>query len=117
MDRAEQALHEILSLGIDEQAPEVLMLRARALIETFKANAGCQEGLASGDDRPCHMASDLAKLRDAVDGEIDRRVDEDLADGVCDLLEHLSEYLHAEGGLTDTGQPQNHPEKAISERN
>jgi len=97
MIRAEQALHEILSIGIDEEPEEVLMLKAQALIEKFKADCTAHHRrLASADDALLRVEGDLAKLRDAVDREIDRRVDEDLTDTVCDLLEHLSNYLHAQ---------------------
>jgi hypothetical protein len=44
-------------------------------------------------------------LRDVVDQEIDRRVDEDLVDTVCDLLEHLSSYLSEETGDQDSTAP------------
>jgi hypothetical protein len=102
MIRAEQALHEILSIGIDEEPEEVLMRKARVLIDKFKADSSAyHRGLASTDDTRLHVTSDLAKLRDAVDREIDRRVDEDLADKICDLLEHLSNDLHKE---TSTSQ-------------
>ena len=99
MIRAQQALAEILLIGIDEEPQEVLMLKAQALIEKFKA-ALCADHhatVATGDQRS-YIACELAKLRDAVDQEIDRRVDEDLVDTVCDLLEHLSSYLHEETG-------------------
>jgi hypothetical protein len=94
---AQQALHEILLIGLDEEPQDVLLLKARAFIEKFKANlsASHQES-ASSDDKRLHVARSLEHLRDAVDREIDRRVDEDLADTVCDLLEHLSDILHAE---------------------
>src|SRR5450631_4143357 len=95
--KAEQALDEILLIGIDEQPEEVLMLKARALVEKFKADLlAAHHGLTSTETYRLHVADELAKLRDAVDQEIDRRVDEDLADTVCDLLEHLSDHLHAE---------------------
>jgi hypothetical protein len=97
MIRAQQALDEILLIGIDEEPPEVLMHRAQALIEKFKSDlSAAHRGAATGDEKRLDIASELAKLRDAVDQEIDRRVDEDLADSICDLLEHLSGYLHAE---------------------
>ncbi len=99
MIRAQQALAEILLIGIDEEPQEVLMLKAQALIEKFKA-ALCADHhatVATGD-QGSYIACELAKLRDAVDQEIDRRVDEDLVDTVCDLLEHVSSYLHDETG-------------------
>jgi hypothetical protein len=99
MIRVQQALHEILLIGIDEEPQEVLVLKARTLIEKFKADlSAAHQGLVSTDVKRLVVARELAKLRDAVDLEIDRRVDEDLADNVCDLLEHLSSYLHAEIG-------------------
>jgi hypothetical protein len=102
MIRAEQALHEIVSIGIDEQPEEVLMLKAQALIEKYKADCTAHHRLsASADDLLLRVESDLTKLRDAVDREIDRRVDEDLTDTVCDLLEHLSNYLHEETGASE----------------
>ena len=101
MIRAEQALHEILSIAIDEEPEQVLMLKARVLIDNFKAGSSAyHRGSASTDDIRLHVTSDLAKLRDAVDREIDRRVNEDLADTICDLLEHLSNYLHEETGTS-----------------
>lgn len=87
MIRAQQALHEILLIGIDEEPQETLMQRARAIVEKFKADASACR---------LHVAGELAKLRDVVDREIDRRVDEDLVDNACDLLERLSSHLHAE---------------------
>ena len=107
MIRAQQALHQILLIGIDEEPQEVLLLKARILVEKFKADlSAAHQGMASTDFNRLLVSRELAKLRDAVDLEIDRRVDEDLADTVCDLLEHLSGYLHAEivdpPELTDT---------------
>jgi hypothetical protein len=103
MIRAQQALHQILLIGIDEEPQEVLVLKARTIVERFKADISAdRRGVTSTDDKCLRVASELAKLRDAVDLEIDRRVDEDLADNVCDLLEHLAGYLHAEIG----GEPQ-----------
>jgi hypothetical protein len=97
MIRVEQALHEILSMSIGEESQQVLMLKARALVEKFKAeSAAHHQRFTAGDERLAKMAEDLVRLRDAVDREIDRRVDEDLADNICDLLEHLSDHLHAE---------------------
>jgi hypothetical protein len=102
MIRAEQALHEILSIGIDEEPEEVLMLKARALVEKFKADCTAYHRRStSAEDALLRVQSDLAKLRDAVDREIDRRVDEDLTDTVCDLLEHLSDHLYAESGASE----------------
>jgi hypothetical protein len=90
-------LDEILLIGIDEQPEEILMLKARTLVEKFKADlSAVHHGLTSTEAYRLHVASELANLRDVVDQEIDRRVDEDLADTVCDLLEHLSDHLHAE---------------------
>jgi hypothetical protein len=97
MIRAQQALHQILLIGIDEEPQEVLLLKARILVEKFKADlSAAHQGVASTDFNRLLVSRELAKLRDAVDLEIDRRVDEDLADTVCDLLEHLSGFLHAE---------------------
>ena len=97
MIRAQQALHQILLIGIDEEPQEVLLLKARILIEKFKADlSAAHQGVASTDFNRLLVSRELAKLRDAVDLEIDRRVDEDLAGTVCDLLEHLSGFLHAE---------------------
>ncbi len=102
MIRARQALDEILLIGIDEEPQEVLMLKARALVEKHKATlSASHQASASTEDKESYIALELAKLRDAVDQEIDRRVDEDLVDTVCDLLEHLSSYLHEQ-----TGDPQ-----------
>ncbi|MGA2708800.1 MAG: DUF2934 domain-containing protein [Steroidobacteraceae bacterium] len=102
MIRAEQALHEIVSIGIDEQPEEVLMLKAQALIEKYKADCTAHHRRsAPAEDLLLRVQSDLTKLRDAVDREIDRRVDEDLTDTVCDLLEHLSTYLHEETGASE----------------
>jgi hypothetical protein len=99
MIRAQQALHQILLIGIDEEPQEVLVLKARTIVERFKADISAGHlGVTSTDDKRLHVAGEVAKLRDAVDLEIDRRVDEDLADNVCDLLEQLSVYLHAEAG-------------------
>lgn len=99
--RAQQALHQILLIGIDEEPQEVLVLKARTIVERFKADLSAGHlGVTYTGDKGSHVAIELAKLRDAVDLEIDRRVDEDLADNVCDLLEHLSGYLH-----TETGDP------------
>ena len=99
MIRAEQTLHQILAMGVEEESQEVLMLKARALIEKYKAAASAHhQALSSHDERRAHLAVDLVKLRDVVDREIDRRCDRDLADNLCDLLEHLSDYLHAETG-------------------
>jgi hypothetical protein len=109
MVRAQQALAEILLIGIDEEPQEVLMLKARALIEKFKAAlAADHHAVADTEEQRSYIACELTKLRDAVDGEIDRRVDEDLVDTVCDLLEHLSSYLHEEtGGFQDSTAPMN----------
>jgi len=97
MVRAQQALHEILLIGIEEEPEEVLMLKARALIERFKAaSAAAHREMGLAGDPEAHLAAELARLRDAVDREIDRRLDEDITDSVCDLLEHLSDHLHAE---------------------
>jgi len=98
MSRAEQVLHEILLMGIDEEPQEVLMLKARAVIEKFKADSATFHQRAGSPDAGLQVACELAQLRDAVDREIDRRVDEDLADNVCDLLEHLAGHLSAESG-------------------
>jgi len=99
MIRARQALDEILLIGLDEDPQEVLVLKARTIIEKFKADLlAADQGVASTDVKRLVVARELAKLRDAVDLEIDRRVDEDLADNTCDLLENLYDYLHAEIG-------------------
>jgi len=99
MIRAQQALDEILLIGLDDEPQEVLVLKARTLIEKFKADlSAAYQDVASTDVKQLVVARELAKLRDAVDLEIDRRVDEDLVDNVCDLLEHLYDYLHAEIG-------------------
>jgi hypothetical protein len=99
MIRAQQVLHEILLMGIDEEPQEVRELKARALIEKFKADSsGMHQGLAATHHGNLHVANELRNLRDAVDREIDRRVDEDLIDHVYDLLEPLSDYLYAETG-------------------
>ncbi len=100
MSRIEQTLHEILLMGIDPEPHEVLMLKARAVIEKFKADSAAFHQRAGSPEADFHVAGDLARLRDAVDREIDRRVDEDLADNVCDLLEHLAGHLHAETGAS-----------------
>ena len=99
MIRAQQALTEILLIGLDEEPREVLALKAQALIDKFKA-AALADHHASGstEDKRSYIAGNIVKLRDLVDQEIDRRVDEDLMDTVCDLLEHLSGYLHGETG-------------------
>jgi hypothetical protein len=72
MIRAEQALEEILLVFIDEEEPqEVLRLNAEALIEKFKADTSASyQALANTDDI---VANELAKLRDALDREIERR--------------------------------------------
>jgi hypothetical protein len=99
MIRAQQALHQILLIGIDAEPQEVLVLKARSIVERFKADiSASHQGVTSADDKRLHVAGEVEKLRDAVDLEIDRRVDEDLTDNVCDLLERLSCYLHAEIG-------------------
>jgi hypothetical protein len=96
-------------MGLDEEPPEVLVHRARHLIERFKTeSAGFHAQSAATGDTALHVANDLLKLRDAVDREIDRRLDADLADTVCDLLEHLSNSLHAEAGST--------PQRAVKEK-
>lgn len=101
MIRVEKILNEILSVGLDEEPPEVLVHRARVLIEKFKTeSAAFHAQLAASSDTAAPVADDLLKLRDAVDQEIDRRLDADLADTVCDLLEHLSDGLHAQAGST-----------------
>jgi hypothetical protein len=107
MVRAQQALAEILLVGLDEEPQEVLMLKARTLIEKFKAASAADHHAGAGTvDQRSYIACELTKLRDAVDQEIDRRVDEDLVDTVCDLLEHLSCYLHEEtGDFQDTTAP------------
>jgi len=118
MIRAEEALHEILSIGIDEEPEDILMLRARALIEKFKADCmAYHRQVTSADDALLQVDSDLAKLRNIVDREIDRRLDEDLTDTVSDLLEHLSTYLHAETGTSErAGDPaQAAPEEDASQ--
>jgi len=91
-------LDEILLIVIGEEEPqEVLRLNAEALIGKFKADTSAShQPLANADDI---VANELAKLRDALDREIERRVD-DVADNVCDLLEHLSGYLRAEAGTS-----------------
>jgi RNA processing factor Prp31 len=83
MIRADQALDEILLVVIDGEEPqEVLRLNAEALIEKFKADTSAfHQALANTGDI---VANELAKLRDALDREIERRVD-DVADNVCDL--------------------------------
>jgi len=86
MIRAEQALHEIVSIGIDEQPEEVLMLKAQALIEKYKADCTAHHRRsAPAEDLLLRVQSDLTKLRDTV----------------CDLLEHLSTYLHEETGASE----------------
>jgi len=111
MIRVEKVLHEILSMGLDAEPPQVLIQRARDLIEKFKTDsAAFHAQLAASNDAVLHVANDLLKLRDAVDQEIDRRLDADLADTVCDLLEHLSNSLHAEAGSI----PQRAKEKSTS---
>ncbi len=100
MSRVEQALHEILLMGIDSEPQEVLMLKARAVIEKFKADSATFHQRAGFPDTGFRVAGDLLQLRDAVDREIDRRVDEDLADNVCDLLEHLAGHLRTETGAS-----------------
>jgi Asp/Glu/hydantoin racemase len=95
--KARQALDEILVIGIDEQPEEILILKAQAIVEKFKADlSALHPGLTSTEAYRLHIEGELAKLRDVVDQEIERRVDEDLTDTVCDLLEHLSDHLHAE---------------------
>jgi hypothetical protein len=106
MIRAQQALDEILLIGIDEEPQEVLMLKARALIEKYKAALLASHHASEGSEgKESYIASELRKLRDTVDREIDRRVDEDLVDTVCDLLEHLSSHLHAETGDPEDAAP------------
>ncbi len=100
MSRVEQALHEILLMGIDPEPQEVLMLKARAVIEKFKADSTAFHQRAGFPDADVHVAGDLEQLRDAVDREIDRRVDEDLVDNACDLLEHLAGHLRMETGAS-----------------
>lgn len=98
MVRSEQALDEILLVVIDEEEPqEVPRLDAQSLIEKFKADTSAShQALASTDDI---VANELAKVRDALDREIERRVD-NAADNVSDLLEYLSDYLRAEAGTS-----------------
>ena len=99
MNDAQEALKKILLIGIDDEPQEVLVLKARTVIAKFWADlSAAYQGVASVDVKRLVLAREFAKLRDAVDLEIDRRVDEDLADNVCDLLEELSGYLHAEIG-------------------
>ncbi len=100
MSRVEQTLHEILLMGIEPEPHEVLILKARAVIEKFKADSAAHHQGAGFSDADLHVASDLKQLCDAVDREIDRRVDEDLADNACDLLEHLAGYLRAAAGAS-----------------
>ena len=75
MTRAAQALDELLLVVIDEEEPqEVVRLNAEALIEKFKADTSAfYQALANTDE---FVASELAKLRDALDREIERRVDD-----------------------------------------
>ncbi len=100
MSRVEQTLHEILLMGIDPEPHEVLMLKARAVVEKFKADSAAFHQRAGYPDTELRVAGDLAQLRDAVDREIDRRLDEDLVDSACDLLEHLSGHLSAQTGAS-----------------
>jgi len=97
MFRAEQALQQILTLGISEEPEEALMQRARALIEQFRVDSFAHHrAMTLVEDTALLVASDLEKLRDVVDKELDRRLDLDLEDQVCDLLEQLSVDLHAQ---------------------
>ncbi len=97
MLRAEQALQQILRMGIDEESEEALVQRSRALIEQFRVDSFAHhQAMALVDDTALLVASDLEKLRDVVDKELDRRLDLDLEDQVCDLLELLSADLHAQ---------------------
>ena len=102
MFRPEQALQQILRMGIDEEPEEALMQRAQALIEQFRVDSFAHhEAMTLAQDTALLVANDLEKLRDVVDQELDRRLDLDLEDQVCDLLEQLSAYLHA---LTDRAE-------------
>jgi DUF2934 family protein len=106
MIRAEQALHQILTMSISEEPEEALMQRARGLIEQFKADSlAYHQAMNLAEDKALHVASDLEKLRDVVDHELDRRLDLDLADHVCDLLEHLSADLHAQTDSAESSEP------------
>jgi len=97
MFRAEQTLQQILMIGISEEPEEALTQRARALIEQFRVDSFAHhQAMALAEDTALLVASDLEKLRDVVDKELDRRLDLDLEDQVCDLLEQLSEFLHAQ---------------------
>lgn len=97
MIRAEQALQQILRMGINEASEEALMQRSRALIEQFRVDSlAHHQAMALVDDAALLVANDLEKLCDLVDKELDRRLDLDLEDQVCDLLELLSADLHAQ---------------------
>ncbi len=97
MFRAEQALEQFLTIGLSEEPEEILRQKAQALIEQFKADSGAHHrAMNLVEDAGLLVAHDLEKLRVVVDRELDRRLDQDLADQVCDLLEHLSGCLHAE---------------------
>jgi hypothetical protein len=92
MIRAEQALEEILLVFIDEEEPqEVLRLNAEALIEKFKADTSASyQALANTDDI---VANELAKLRDALDREIERRHAK-----IAEAAYHRAELRHFEPG-------------------
>jgi hypothetical protein len=64
MIRAQQALHQILLIGIDEEPQEALLLKARILVEKFKADlSAAHQGVASTDFNRLLVSRELAKLR------------------------------------------------------
>ena len=86
-----------MSIGAD--SPQVHMLRARALIEQFKERAILHHGTAGPPERAgAALTAEMAQLCELIDREVDRRLDGDITDATCDLLEHLSEQLHGEIG-------------------
>ncbi len=106
MIRAEQALRQILTMSISEEPEGALMQNARALIEQFRADSlAHHSAMTLGQDTALLVASDLEKLRDVVDKELDRRLDLDLEDQICDLLEQLSEDLHAQTDRSQASGP------------
>jgi len=93
------------------------MLKARAIIGKYKAHCSAfHRRSAPAGDALAHVAQDLEKLRNLVDRELDRRLDADLVDNVCDLLEHLSDYLHAEAGTSREASNDVDGESALEQR-
>jgi hypothetical protein len=102
MITARTTLHDILLNGTCAASIDASALEARAIVDRFKAETVMRKSQSPpANSLRGEMLRELADLRDAVDHEVDRRIDADITDNVCDLLEQLSIILHEETSTPD----------------